>query len=89
MRNRFSVPGRVARTIAIGFAAILLTAPAMSQSFYGSLIAIVKDAQGGLVPGASVALVNTATNERREGVSGADGTSAFVNLVPGAYRLEV
>ena len=34
-------------------------------------------------------LVNTATSERREGVSGEDGTYRFVNLVPGTYRLEV
>ena len=39
----------------------------MSQSFYGSLVSVVKDAQGGVIPGATVILVNTATNERREG----------------------
>ena len=63
--------------------------PAMSQSFYGSLISVVQDAQGGVIPGATIVLVNPATNERREGVSGADGTLRFVNLVPGTYRLEV
>ena len=49
----------------------------------------MKDAQGGVIPGATVVLVNTATNERREGVSAEDGTARFVNLVPGTYRLEV
>ena len=34
-------------------------------------------------------LTNTATTERRESVSAEDGTARFVNLVPGAYRLEV
>ena len=34
-------------------------------------------------------LINTATTERREGVSAEDGTARFVNLVPGTYRLEV
>jgi len=81
MWNRFSA--------ALALAGILLAAPVMSQSFYGSLMAVVKDAQGGLIPGANIALVNTATNDRREGVSGADGTYQFVNLVPGTYRLEV
>ena len=34
-------------------------------------------------------LVNTATNERREGVSAEEGIYRFLNLVPGTYRLEV
>src|SRR4051794_13662788 len=89
MRNRFSVLRPLARAVTMSLAALLLAAPAMSQSFYGSLIAVVKDAQGALIPGASVVLVNTATNDRREGVSGGDGTYPFVNLVPGTYRLEV
>ena len=42
-----------------------------------------------VIPGATVVLVNTATTERRDGVSGEDGTLRFVNLVPGTYRLEV
>ncbi|HEY6615389.1 MAG TPA: TonB-dependent receptor, partial [Vicinamibacterales bacterium] len=67
----------------------LLAVPAMSQSFYGSLVSVVKDAQEGFIPGATVILVNTSTNERREGVSGEDGTYRFLNLVPGTYRLEV
>jgi hypothetical protein len=67
----------------------LLAVPAMSQSFYGSLVSVVSDAQGGVVPGATVVLVNTGTNDRRELVSDADGTARFLNLVPATYRLEV
>ena len=67
----------------------LMAVPAMGQSFYGSLVSVVKDAQEGFIPGATVILVNTSTNERREGVSGEDGTYRFLNLVPGTYRLEV
>jgi Carboxypeptidase regulatory-like domain len=89
MWNPFSGRPRLGRATAFCLAASLLAVPAMSQSFYGSLIATVKDAQGAIIPGANVVLVNTATNDRREGVSGADGTYQFVNLVPGAYRLEV
>src|SRR5206468_2951136 len=68
---------------------LLWAAPAMSQSFYGSVLSVIKDAQGGIVPGATVVLTNVATSERREGVSADDGTLQFVNLVPGTYRLEV
>src|SRR6185503_8431119 len=70
-------------------AALVVPVSAMSQSFYGSLLAVVEDAQGGVMPGAAIVLVNTATSDRREGVSGEDGTYRFVNLVPGTYRLEV
>jgi hypothetical protein len=31
----------------------------MSQSFYGSLVSVVKDDQGGVIPGATIVLVNT------------------------------
>ena len=68
---------------------VVISAPAAAQSFYGSLISVTQDAQGGVIPGATVVLTNTATNERREGVTGEDGTYRFVNLVPGTYRLEV
>src|SRR5688572_7789899 len=68
---------------------LLVALPVMAQSFYGSLVAVVQDAQGGVIPGATVVLINTATTERRESVSSEDGTARFVNLVPGSYRLEV
>ncbi len=68
---------------------ILVASPMLAQSFYGSLVSVVKDDQGGVIPGATIVLVNTGTNERRDGVSAADGTLRFVNLVPGTYRLEV
>ncbi len=68
---------------------LLVAVPAMSQSFYGSLVSVVKDSAGDVVPGATLTLVNTGTNERRQGVSDGDGTYQFVNLVPGTYRLQV
>ena len=68
---------------------VVISAPAAAQSFYGSLISVTQDAQGLAIPGATVVLTNTATNDRREGVTGADGTYRFVNLVPGTYRLDV
>jgi hypothetical protein len=78
-----------ARVAWISLSLVLVTVPASSQSFYGSLITVVQDAQGAVIPGATVVLTNTATSERRESVSAEDGTARFVNLVPGAYRLEV
>ncbi len=77
------------KTALLSICLTLLAVPAMSQSFYGSLISVVQDDQGGVIPGATVMLTNTATSERREGVSGSDGEYRFLNLVPGTYRLEV
>ena len=68
---------------------MLVASPATSQSFYGSLVSVVRDAQGGVIPAATIVLTNTATSERREGVSAENGEYRFVNLVPGTYRLEV
>ena len=76
---RLSVDCRGARGSAVGD----------EPEFLRLAVAVVEDAQGGVMPGATIVLVNTATNERREGVSGEDGTYRFVNLVPGTYRLEV
>lgn len=86
MRNRCST-----WTLACLLAVFLVSAaaPAAGQSFYGSLITVVRDGQGGVIPGATVVLINTATTARHEGVSTEDGTIRFVNLVPGTYRLEV
>ena len=75
--------------LAVVLVAGLWPAPVSAQSFYGSLLTVVQDDQGGVLPGATVLLVSESTGERREAVSGADGTARFVNLVPGAYRLEV
>ena len=85
MFNRHSAWTRAA----LVFVSLMVAVPAMSQTFYGSLVTIVSDAQGGVIPGATVVLLNTATNERRELVSAEDGSARFLNLVPSTYRLEV
>src|SRR6476620_37189 len=68
---------------------LTLGVPALAQSFYGSLVSVVKDDQNNIIPGATIILVNSGTGERREGVSAGDGVYRFLNLVPGTYRLEV
>jgi hypothetical protein len=68
---------------------MFVASPAMSQSFYGSLVSVVRDAQGEVIPAATIVFTNIATSERREGVSAENGEYRFVNLVPGPYTLEV
>ncbi len=67
----------------------VLCASAFGQTFYGSIVGTVSDASGGVVPGATVTLVNNGTGEKRTAGTGTDGAYRFVNLVPGTYRVEV
>jgi hypothetical protein len=60
-----------------------------SQAFYGSIVGTVNDPSGAALSGATVALTNTATGDRRAVVTQSDGSYRFINLVPGTYRLEI
>ena len=55
----------------------------------GTVTGVVKDEKGGLVPGASVKLVNLGTNAERSTTTSSDGVYEVTQLVPGNYRLEV
>ena len=55
----------------------------------GTVTGVVKDEKGGLVPGASIKLINLGTNAERTLQTSADGVFEISQLVPGNYRLEV
>lgn len=55
----------------------------------GTVTGVVSDEKGGLVPGASVKLVNLGTNAERTATTSSDGVYEITNLVPGNYRLEI
>jgi hypothetical protein len=55
----------------------------------GTVTGVVKDEKGGLVPGASVKIVNIGTNAERTAATSSDGVYEISQLVPGNYRLEV
>jgi outer membrane receptor protein involved in Fe transport len=63
--------------------------PAEGQLLYGGLVGAVVDAQGAVVPGAKVTLVNTDTNLTRETTTDAQGTYSFVNVLAGPYDVKV
>src|SRR5437016_3128644 len=58
-----------------------------AQTFTSSLTGIVSDPSGTAVPGASVELKNTATNDVRRTTSSANGSYQFTNLQPGTYEI--
>ncbi|HYM23354.1 MAG TPA: carboxypeptidase-like regulatory domain-containing protein, partial [Vicinamibacterales bacterium] len=73
------------------FLAILPLPPVAAQSpNTARLVVLVSDQSGAVVPGATVAAVNSATSARREAVSGADG-SATIGALPiaGSYVVTV
>jgi hypothetical protein len=75
--------------IVIGLALAAVATPASSQTLYGSLVGVVKDAQGSVIPGATVTIVNTETNLTRETVSDVQGAYNFINVLAGRYDVKV
>jgi hypothetical protein len=76
--------------ICIGLAVFAAMAvPARAQLLYGGLVGAVVDAQGAVVPGARVTIVNTDTNLTRETTTDAQGAFSFVNVQAGPYDVKV
>ncbi len=76
-------------------AILVLGSPGMTTKVFaqtsntGTVTGVVKDEKGGLVPGASVKIVNLGTNAERTAVTSEDGNYEITQLVPGNYRLEI
>ncbi|MGE0862770.1 MAG: carboxypeptidase regulatory-like domain-containing protein [Vicinamibacterales bacterium] len=69
---------------------MLATAVGAQNVTLGSLSGVVKDAQGGVLPGATVVAVHTPTGTTYEGTTEADGRFALVNVrVGGPYEITV
>jgi hypothetical protein len=84
------VRSRFWRTVILTSAALALTASAaLAQILYGSVVGVVKDPQGGTVPGATVTIVNKETNLTKEAVTDADGAFSIINVLPGPYDVKV
>lgn len=69
--------------------AALCTAPALAQSDRGQIAGFVKDQTGAVVPGATVTVTQTQTQQGRTVVTDATGYYAFPALSPGRYDLAV
>jgi len=54
----------------------------------GTITGIVTDESGAVMPGVTVAVTNTATNQSRTAVSGPDGFYTVVRLQPGPYSVK-
>jgi hypothetical protein len=72
--------------VAIGVFAL----PASAQLSSGQISGVVQDAQGGVIPGATVIVINQAQGVKaREVVTSADGTFVVTPLPPSTYTVSV
>src|ERR1044072_7497831 len=71
------------------FALALCSSAAHAQTATGGVNGTVTDQNGAVVPGATVTLVNRATNIQTGATAGEGGYSTFVNVSPGTYILRI
>ncbi len=76
---------RLAGICLLAFAWVLVAAPARAQFDRGQISGTVKDAQGGVVPGATVTVTNTQTQIVTTTVTDSSGYFTAPNLAPGRY----
>src|SRR5215469_1559529 len=68
---------------------LLLRRPLQAQTTFGSVTGTVTDSTGAAISGAQAVLTSKATSAAQTITTGADGLYAFVNVLPGEYRLDV
>ena len=78
------------RVMAAVLMSAVLAAPAAAQITTGNISGTVLDAQGAVVPGATVTLISdTKGTKLAPVVTGENGTYAFPNVTPDTYTVEV
>jgi hypothetical protein len=77
------------RSVVAALAALLVTSSALAQVPTGTILGTVKDGQGAVVPGATVAATNLGTQFSRNTVTDAAGEYALRLLPVGNYKVEV
>jgi Carboxypeptidase regulatory-like domain len=86
----FASPKRLSRTsiIVLGIALLsLLPTATFAQSDQGRIVGTVTDANGGLVPGATVVVKNDKTGEERTATTNESGYYAVLALKPSLYTV--
>ncbi len=71
------------------FVAAMLGGAVQLMAQTSSLLGVVSDAQGAVVPGAVVTLTNTDTSSARKELTNEKGGYEFVQIPPGPYRIEI
>ena len=81
---------KITTVFAVLFAWCAVSAPAYAQLTTGTVIGAVKDAQGGVIPGATVVLISESRGTRLpEAFTGAAGDFVLANVPPDTYTIQV
>jgi hypothetical protein len=91
MRHAFcSTSSRIRVGLLFAIVAAFLTAgAAKAQVLYGSLVGMVHDSTGAVVPGGAVTVVNTGTAQSLSVTTDSTGSYSFPNLLPGSYDVTI
>lgn len=65
------------------------TAPAAAQVLYGTIVGLVEDQSGSVIPGVKVTASNVATGLNYEGTTDANGQYTMLNVMPGTYEVKL
>jgi hypothetical protein len=68
---------------------LTVTSTLSGQSFYGSIVGMVADADGALVPDATVTVANLGTSQVYTVKTNDAGEFSVVNFIPANYKVEV
>jgi hypothetical protein len=82
-------PTRLFGRLGIALVAMLALAPAAFAQNAGSLRGVVSDPSGGVLPGATVVLLNEATRESRQVQTDSRGGYFFAAVPPGVYTVRI
>src|SRR5438128_11968795 len=77
------------RNLALLVLAVALPASASAQFDSGQISGIVRDAQQGALPGATVTVANEATNNKRSTVTNSTGFYVLPDMPVGIYTVNV
>src|SRR5262245_31816334 len=89
-RRKFMMVRRALQVIAGALTVLAMALPASAQITTGTVNGTVKDAQGGVVPGATVVLVSeTQGTKSAPAVTNAAGDYIFPNVTGDTYSVEV
>jgi hypothetical protein len=77
------------RVLVVAVVIVMGAVPSWTQVLYGTVVGVVEDPSGGVIPGASVTIVSPLTNVKRQTASDANGAYRFADLPPGIYDLSV
>src|SRR5215210_5089369 len=75
------------RSLSVALVCLVLAAPSSAQTL-GTITGQVKDSSGAVIPGATVTVVNKATNATRTTSSNEVGRFDFPALPPGSYTVK-